>query len=70
MSMTVTIPNFSPALATRQQEVEKIHRMLKQCGQDLHAAGGAKTSGNLIDGGPQGVTVFGTWTYTPQATAP
>lgn len=65
MSLTVTINNFSPALDKRQQEVEKIHRMLEQCGQNIHAAGGTVTSGNLIDG--NSTTVLGTWTYTPQA---
>jgi hypothetical protein len=69
MSLSVTINNFSPPIGNRQAEVEKIHRMLELLGQNLHAAGGTLTSGNLIDAGPAGNTVLGTWTYTPQASA-
>jgi hypothetical protein len=65
MSLSVTINNFSPALGTKQAEVEKIHRLLEQLGENLHQAGGGLTSGNLTDGNNS--SVLGTWTYTPQA---
>lgn len=67
MSLSVTINNFSPALGTRQAEVEKMHRLLEQLGENLHQAGGTLASGNLIDSGPAGNTVLGSWTYTAQA---
>jgi hypothetical protein len=69
MSLSVTINNFSPTLATRAQELEKIDRLLKQASQNVRSAGGSATSGNLTDGGPQGTVVLGTWTYTPQASS-
>ena len=69
MALSVTINAFSPALGTRQAEVEKMHRLLEQLAENLHQAGGTLTSGNLIDAGPAGNTVLGTWTYTPQASS-
>ena len=67
MSLSVTINNFSPAIGNRQAEVEKMHRLLEQLGEVLHQSGGSIASGNLIDAGPAGNTVLGTWTYTAQA---
>jgi hypothetical protein len=62
---TLTINNLSPALEKQHQEVERIHKYLNLAIQDVRGAGGKHTSGNIIESG--GVTVVGSWTYTPQA---
>ncbi|HZV07279.1 MAG TPA: hypothetical protein VE999_19505 [Gemmataceae bacterium] len=62
---TLTINNLSPALDKQNHEVERIHRYLNAAAQDVRGSGGKKTSGNILD--PGGVTVVGSWTYTPQA---
>lgn len=62
---TLTINNFSTALDKQVHEVERIHKYLNLAIQDVRSTGGKKTSGNIIESG--GVTVVGSWTYTPQA---
>jgi hypothetical protein len=62
---TVSISNLSPALERKAQEMERIQRFTERALTAVRAAGGVQTSGNIIDDG--GVTVVGTWTYTPQA---
>lgn len=64
---TLTINNISPALDKQVHEVERIHRFTELALNDVRSAGGKKTSGNLLDSG--GVTVVGSWTYTPQASS-
>jgi hypothetical protein len=60
----LTINNLSPALEKQVQEVERIQRFGEKALQAVRAAGGNLTSGNIMDAG--GVTVIGSWTYTPQ----
>ena len=62
--LTLTVNNASPALDKQHQEVALISRALHLAANDVRAAGGKKTSGNIVD---TGATVLGTWTYTPQA---
>jgi hypothetical protein len=62
---TLTINNLSTALDRQNQEVTQIHRYLNLAAQEMRAAGGKKTSGNIVDGS----TVVGSWTYVPQATS-
>jgi hypothetical protein len=64
---TLTINNLSPALALQSQEVERIHKYLHLAIQDLRGSGGKHVSGNIVEAG--GVTVVGSWTYTPQASS-
>ena len=61
----LTINNLSPALEKQNQEVERIQHFAERGLQALRAAGGAVTSGNIMADG--GVTVVGSWSYTPQA---
>jgi hypothetical protein len=61
---TVTINNLSPALDHKFQEVAQIARYLQVAGQAVQSAQGQQTSGNIVDNGGN---VFGSWTYTPQA---
>jgi hypothetical protein len=49
----------------QHQEVERIHQYLNRALQDVRGSGGKHLSGNILDAG--GVTVVGSWTYTPQA---
>lgn len=68
MSLFVlTINNLSPALERKTQEVERIQRFAESALSAVRAAGGAQTSGNIMDAG--GATVVGSWTYTPQASS-
>jgi hypothetical protein len=60
---TLTIPNLSPALERQTMEVQRIHRYLNLAAQDVRAAGGARTAGNILDG----ATVVASWSYVPQA---
>jgi hypothetical protein len=60
---SLTINNLSPALDKQNQEVANIHRYLNLAAQDVRAAGGKRTSGNISDG----ATVVGNWTYLPQS---
>jgi hypothetical protein len=62
----LTIPNPSPALDKQAQEVALIARACELAAQSVRAAGGAKTSGNVIDSG--GVTI-GSFVYVPVATS-
>jgi hypothetical protein len=62
---TLTINNFATALDKQHQEVQRIHCYLNLAAQDVRGAAGKHTSGNILD--PGGVTVVGSWTYTPQA---
>jgi hypothetical protein len=61
----LTINNLSPALEKQHQEVERLHKYLNLAIADLRGSGGKHTSGNIVEAG--GVTVVGSWTYTPQA---
>jgi hypothetical protein len=66
MSLFVlTINNLAPAMEKQHQEVERIHQYLNRALQDVRGSGGKHLSGNILDAG--GVTVVGSWTYTPQA---
>lgn len=67
--LTLTINNFAPALDRRVHEVERIQRYLLSAATDIRQNGGTKTSGNIMDAGPNGVTIAGTWTLTPQASS-
>jgi hypothetical protein len=62
---TLTINNLSPALDKQSHEVERLHKYLNLAIQDVRGSGGKHTSGNIVEAG--GVTVVGSWTYTPQA---
>jgi hypothetical protein len=50
---------------TKAIEVARVQRALSIAAQDVRSAGGAKTSGNIIDHG--GVQI-GSWTLTGTAT--
>ena len=63
----VTINNLTPAMERKNQEVERIQRYTERALQAVRSAGGATTSGNIMDDG--GATVIGSWTYTPQASS-
>ena len=63
---TVTITAPSPALDKQAQEVALIARALTLAAQSIREAGGAQTSGNILD---TGAVVIGTFSYTPQATS-
>ena len=66
MSLFVlTVNNLSPALNTKYQEMERIARYTERGLQAARAAGGAVTSGNIMDDG--GANVVGSWVYVPQA---
>jgi hypothetical protein len=59
---------FSITLSFANQEKQAIeaaliHRALEIAKTDVRAAGGKKTSGNIVDGSQS----LGTWTYTPGA---
>ena len=62
----VTVNTISPQLDKRHQEVQQIDRALHLAAMALRGAGGAVTSGNIIDNG--GVIV-GTYVYTPAASS-
>ena len=64
---TLTINNLSPALDKKTQEVERIHRYTERAIQAVRGAGGAQTSGNILDDG--GANVVGSWTLTSQASS-
>jgi hypothetical protein len=66
---TLTINNFSPMLDKQVHEVERVQRYLQYAAQDVRSSGGKKTSGNIMDGGPGGASVVGTWTFNPQASS-
>lgn len=65
--LVLTINNFATPLDKKVQEVERISRLLEQAQHNIFGGGGVVTSGNLVDSGPQGNVVLGTWTYTAQA---
>jgi hypothetical protein len=66
MSLAViTVNNPSPAMSTRNQEVQFTARALDIAESQIRNAGGFSASGTMIDGG---VTV-GTWTYTAVASS-
>jgi hypothetical protein len=60
---TLTINNLNPAIDKKNQEVNIIARALNMAAQNVEAAGGQMTSGNVVI--EQGNV--GSWTYTPQA---
>jgi hypothetical protein len=62
----ITVNNQSPVLGTKYSEVALIARALDLSANAIRAAGGAATSGNIVD---TGAVVVGTWTYTPQASS-
>lgn len=64
--LTVTVNNPSPALDKQHQESQLMARALELAKVDIHANGGKKTSGNILDNGGK---VLGTWSYTPVATS-
>lgn len=64
--LSLTVNNQSPALDKQAQEVALIARALELAAQSIRGAGGAQTSGSILDTGAQ---VVGTWTYTPQASS-
>jgi hypothetical protein len=67
MSLAViTVNNLSPALDKKFQEVQVIARALELAAQSIRGAGGAATSGNIVD---TGAVVLGTFAYTPQASS-
>lgn len=66
MSLAViTVNNPSPAMSTRNQEVQQVARAMDIAEQQIRVAGGASASGTMID---EGVTL-GTWTYTAVASS-
>jgi hypothetical protein len=64
--LSLTVNNQSPALGTKYSEVALIARALELAAQSVRGAGGAATSGNIVD---TGAVVLGTWTYTAQASS-
>jgi hypothetical protein len=62
----ITVSSPSPAMTTRAQEVQFVARALDLSKAAIRSAGGAVTSGTVIDSG--GVTLA-TWTYTPVASS-
>jgi hypothetical protein len=62
--LTVTVNNPGSALDKRFKEVALISRALELAVQSIRAAGGAQTSGNIMD---TGQVLLGSWNYTPQA---
>jgi hypothetical protein len=64
-ALSVTVNTISPQLDKRHQEVQVISRALELAGQSIRMAGGAVTSGNIVDAG----VTLGTWTYTPAASS-
>lgn len=67
MSLSITINNFSPAPARRDQELTLLVEAIKNMEQTIRAAGGSMTSGNISIGGTSGPVNVGTFTWTPQA---
>jgi hypothetical protein len=61
---TLTVNSQSPAMERKASELAFIERALALAVQDVRAAGGAKTSGNIIN---DGAVVIGSWVYSPQA---
>lgn len=49
---------------TKAQEVQQVARALAIAAHDVRVAGGAVTSGNIVD---DGAKVIGSWTYTGSA---
>jgi len=49
--LTLTVNNASPVLDKRHQEVALIQRALSIAEQNIRAAGGAVTSGNIMNDG-------------------
>jgi hypothetical protein len=61
---TLTVASQTPALEKRASELAFIERALALAVQDARAAGGNKTSGNIVN---DGAMVIGSWVYVPQA---
>jgi hypothetical protein len=61
---SLTVNSQSPALERRASELAFIARALALAVQDVRAAGGAKTSGNILN---DGAVVIGNWVYSPAA---
>jgi hypothetical protein len=64
-AIVVTVNTITPQLDKRAQEVQVINRALELAAQSVRMAGGAVTSGNIVDAG----VTLGTWTYTPAASS-
>jgi hypothetical protein len=62
----ITINDPSPSLSSRAQEVALVARGCELAAQSIRGAGGAQTSGNILD---TRATLIGSWTYTPVATS-
>jgi hypothetical protein len=62
----ITVNNPSPALGTKAQEVALTARACELAAQAIRGAGGAQTSGNILD---TGAAVIGSWAYTPEASS-
>ncbi|MBA2402735.1 MAG: hypothetical protein H0V72_29375 [Bradyrhizobium sp.] len=60
----ITVNNRTPALDKKAQEVVAVARAVALASQAIASAGGAVTSGNIVD---DGAVVVGSWTFTPQA---
>jgi hypothetical protein len=68
MSLFVlTINNITPAMASKHQEMERIHQYGEIGLAAARAAGGAVTSGNIVV--PGGSTIVGSWVYVAQASS-
>jgi hypothetical protein len=61
---TLTVAAQSPPFEKRASELAFIERALALAVQDVRAAGGAKTSGDIVN---DGATVIGSWVYDPTA---
>lgn len=61
----ITVNNPSPAMVTRNQEVQIVARALDIAENQIRSAGGTVASGTMTD---EGVTL-GTWTYTAVASS-
>jgi hypothetical protein len=60
---TLTVTDASQD--TKAKEVQRIARALQVAAIEVRSAGGALTSGNILD---DGAVVIGSWTYTGSAT--
>ena len=64
--LTLTVTSPTPARATKAAETQLIAHAQEIAAIQVRSAGGAATTGNILD---DGATVVGSWTYTPVATS-